>query len=134
MNNFQSFQTYLDRMGNASNENDKKLIKQEFDKFFGKLDAKAKKEFTQFQINIAEKIKVDMLTIISESETIIYSHGRSYSLSQWITPVAYCQLYGIKLATISNKIRRRTFPFDAYVELPELNGLKLINKNYFFQV
>ncbi len=62
-NNFQSFQTYLDRMGNAITENDKKSIKQEFDVFFLKLDLEGKKEFTQFQISIAEKIKSEIITI-----------------------------------------------------------------------
>ena len=62
-NYFQSFQTYLDRMGNAICESDKKKIKQEFDIFFHNLDSNAKKEFTQFQISISEKIRIEINTI-----------------------------------------------------------------------
>lgn len=63
MNNFHSFQTYLNRMENAISENDKKDVKKEFDIFFHNLDFNAKKEFTQFQMSIAEKIRIEINTI-----------------------------------------------------------------------
>jgi hypothetical protein len=63
MNNFHSFQTYLNGMENALSENDRKDIKKEFDIFFHNLDSNGKKEFNQFQMSIAEKIRIEINTI-----------------------------------------------------------------------
>ena len=66
MKTFESFNKYLDLMVSASSEEEKTKIKTEFDIFFASLDAKEKKDFTKFQISIAEKVKLEMLDIENE--------------------------------------------------------------------
>ena len=66
MKTFESFNKYLDLMVNASSEEEKSRIKNEFDVFFTSLDAKGKKDFTKFQLSVAEKVKLEMLDIENE--------------------------------------------------------------------
>ncbi|MDZ7898706.1 MAG: hypothetical protein U5N85_11900 [Arcicella sp.] len=42
----------------------------------------------------------------------------------------YCTLHHLKESAVSNRIRRGALPAVAYLELPYLNNLKLIQKTY----
>ena len=133
MKTFENFQSFLDRMVNASTEQEKINIKNEFDSFFASLDAKEKKDFTKFQISVAEKVKLEMLDIIQDSKNTITVEGKSYPLSVWVTSKTYCKINNVKESTISNQIRRKSIPNDVYVVIPELNDMKLIRKDYLFR-
>ena len=57
----------------------------------------------------------------------IIQEGKTYDLSQWATFSQYAQTYGLKSTNIiSNWITRGIVPPDCIVDLPHLNGLKLI--------
>ena len=57
--------------------------------------------------------------------------GRRYASPEWVTLASYARLHDAALQKVCNWIKRGNIPATDYVEIPELNNLRLIrNKEY----
>lgn len=127
------FKNYLKKMVDAPTEEEQLSIKKDFDQFYQTLDAKGKKDFIAFSMDIRNEVKINMKAIVEDSTKSIMFDGKEYRLSDWVTSKTYCNVTSIKLAALSNRIKRGTISREFFLELPELNGLKLIKKTYQFR-
>ena len=65
--------------------------------------------------------------LIANSEDLLKIKGVEYSLSEWLTPVKYCEKFNIEnVAVITNWINRGKIPSENIRVIEELNNLKLI--------
>ena len=54
-------------------------------------------------------------------------NGTQYDLNEWLTPVEYARRYGLRSANnVTNWMMRGIIPPVDIVDMPELNGLKLV--------
>jgi hypothetical protein len=65
--------------------------------------------------------------LIANSEDLLKIKGVEYSLSEWLTPMKYCEKFNIEnVAVITNWINRGKIPSENIRVIEELNNLKLI--------
>ena len=54
-------------------------------------------------------------------------NGTQYDLNEWLTPVGYARRYGLRSANnVTNWMMRGIIPSVDIVDVPGLNGLKLV--------
>ena len=121
------FNDYLELMANASSEKEKTAINTQFEEYFNSLK---KGDMTSLLALKEQELRAELELLKEQANTIIIHNGNQYPLSDWITIKNYCTLHHLKESTVSNRIRRGALPCNAYLELPHLNNLKLIQKSY----
>jgi hypothetical protein len=121
------FNDYLELMANASSEKEKALINAQFETYFNTL---TKGDISSLLSSKEQELRAELALLKEQANTTIIHNGNEYPLSDWITIKNYCTLHHLKESTVSNRIRRGALPSNAYLELPYLNNLKLIQKNY----
>lgn len=121
------FNDYLELMANASSEREKTAINTQFEEYFNSLK---KGDMASLLASKEQELRTELALLKEQANTTIIHNGNKYPLSDWITIKNYCILHHLKESTISNRIRRGALPSNAYLELPHLNNLKLIQKNY----
>ena len=121
------FNDYLERMANASSEKEKTAINTQFENYFNTL---TKGDITTLLATKEQELRAELALLKEQANTTIVHNGHEYPLSDWITIKNYCTLHHLKESAVSNRIRRGALPSDAYLELPYLTNLKLIQKTY----
>jgi hypothetical protein len=65
--------------------------------------------------------------LLAQGEDLLKIKGIEYSFNEWLTPVKYCEKFGIEnVAVITNWIHRGKIPSENVRIIEELNNLKLI--------
>lgn len=121
------FNDYLELMANASSEKEKTVIKAQFEEYFNSLK---KGDMASLLASKEQELRAELALLKEQANTTIIHNGNQYPLSDWITIKNYCTLHHLKESAVSNRIRRGALPSNAYLELPHLNNLKLIQKSY----
>ena len=121
------FNDYLELMANASSEKEKTAINTQFEEYFNSLKKGDVASLLSFK---EQELRAELALLKEQANTTIIHNGNQYPLSDWITIKNYCTPHHLKESTVSNRIGRRALPSNAYLELPHLNNLKLIQKNY----
>ena len=121
------FNNYLELMSNASSEEEKTGIKAQFEDYFNTL---TKGNISLLLASKEQALRSELALLKEQANTTIVHNGIQYPLSDWLTIKNYCTLHHLKESAVSNRIRRGALPTNAYLELPHLNNLKLIQKNY----
>ena len=121
------FNDYLELMANASSEEEKITIKTQFEDYFNTLK---KEDISSLLASKEQELRVELALLKEQADTIIIHNGTQYPLSDWITIKNYCTLHHLKESAVSNRIRRGALLANAYLVLPHLNNLKLIQKNF----
>ena len=121
------FNNYLELMSNASLEEEKTGIKVQFEDYFNTL---TKGNLSLLLASKEQALRSELALLKEQANTTIVHNGIQYPLSDWLTIKNYCTLHHLKESAVSNRIRRGALPTNAYLELPHLNNLKLIQKNY----
>ena len=114
-------------MANASSEKEKTAINTQFEEYFNSLK---KRDMASLLASKEQELRTELALLKEQANTTIIHNGNQYPLSDWITIKNYCTLHHLKESAVSNRIRRGALPSNAYLELPHLNNLKLIQKNY----
>lgn len=121
------FNDYLELMANASSENEKTAINTQFENYFNTLKSG---DMASLLASKEQELRAELTLLKEQVNTTIVHNGNEYPLSDWITIKNYCTLHHLKESAVSNRIRRGALPPNAYLELPSLNNLKLIQKTY----
>ena len=121
------FNDYLELMANASSEKEKTEINTQFEEYFNSLK---KGDMASLLASKEQELRTELALLKEQANTTIVHNGNEYPLSDWITIKNYCILHHLKESAVSNRIRRGALPSNAYLELPYLNNLKLIQKTY----
>ena len=121
------FNDYLELMASASSEKEKIAINAQFEQYFNSLK---KGGMASLLASKEQELRAELALLKEQANTTIIHNGNEYPLSDWITIKNYCTLHHLKESAVSNRIRRGALPSNAYLELPHLNNLKLIQKNY----
>ncbi|WP_138995245.1 hypothetical protein [Larkinella sp. C7] len=62
-----------------------------------------------------------------ETKRTLDLNGIAYDLGEWVTIAEYAKRFGIAdTSKVSNWISRGTIPANNVIEVPELNGLRLV--------
>jgi len=121
------FNDYLELIANASSEKEKNAINTQFE---GYLNSLKKDDISSLLATKEQELRAELALLKQQADTTIIHNGHRYPLSEWITIKNYCTLHHLKESAVSNRIRRGSLPNHAYLELPYLNNLKLIQKSY----
>ena len=121
------FNDYLELMANASSEEEKTTIKTQFEDYFNTLK---KEDISSLLASKEQELRAELALLKEQANTTIIHNGTQYPLSDWITIKNYCTLHHLKESAVSNRIRRGALPANAYLVLPHLNNLKLIQKSF----
>ena len=131
MNN--NFEQYLNRIVDAKNEDERQSIKKEFDEYYAQLTPDTKAEFEDYTKQKAKEMKNrlnEALRAAGITKKIIVGQNE-FPLTEWLTIANFCQKTGVKPSLISQRIARDMLQVGRdYIEIPELNNLRLINVNY----
>lgn len=71
---------------------------------------------------------------VEQQETLRFLalNGKRYNLEDWLTPVEYARRYGLRSANnVTNWMMRGIIPPDDILDVPELNGLRLVRNRVY---
>lgn len=68
----------------------------------------------------------DAQIAINNAHNFLTKNGVKICLSEWLTPLRYCEKYGKSQQVVNNWIVRGVIPAENVITVPELNGLRLI--------
>jgi len=92
-------------------------------------DAKAVR--TEFALLVEQTLdEIDQQA--EETLRFLALNGKRYNLDEWLTPAEYAKQYGLRsVNNVTNWMVRGIIPAVDILEVPELNGLRLVrNKPY----
>ena len=77
------------------------------------------------ELNLQEEL-ADVQRQSNESIKILTEMGFVVDTSQWLTIKRYAERYDLSMQVVTNWIGRGVIPSECTMELPELNGLRLV--------
>ena len=77
------------------------------------------------ELNLQEEL-ADVQRQSNESVKVLTEMGFVVDTAQWLTIKRYAQRYDLSMQVVTNWLSRGVIPADCIMELPELNGLRLV--------
>ena len=77
------------------------------------------------ELNLKEEL-ADVQRQSNESVKVLTELGFVVDTAQWLTIKRYAQRYNLSMQVVTNWLNRGIIPADCTMELPELNGLRLV--------